>query len=163
MWILLVCSFLQLWKCTVQKPKFIWMSETLIPFKVVSLVMHTLLPAVLPLLEIFLESFLWNHVQLGCRVPRNVFSWLKSGPFQRHFQFGEQPKITRDHVGRVGSLTNQGNVVFSPKNLWWTTLTGTFCVAIALDLTKCEHFVSVPRHVCILIAGYTCYFAQPLQ
>ena len=75
------------------------MSETLIPFKVVSLVIHTLLPAVLPLLETFLESFLWNHVQLGCRVPHNVFSWLKSGPFQRHFQFGKQPKITRGHVG----------------------------------------------------------------
>ena len=79
--------------------------------------MHTLLPAVLPLLETFLESFLWNHVQLGCHVPHNVFSWLKSGPFQWHFQFGEQPKITRSHVGRVGSLTNQGNVVFSQKTL----------------------------------------------
>jgi hypothetical protein len=32
-----------------------WMSETLIPFKVASLVMYTLLPAVLPLLETFLE------------------------------------------------------------------------------------------------------------
>ena len=51
-----------------------WMSETLIPFKVVSLVMHTLLPAVLPLLETFLESVLWNHVQQVCRVPHNVFS-----------------------------------------------------------------------------------------
>jgi len=79
--------------------------------------MHTLLPVVLPLLETFLESFLWNLVQLGRRVLHNVFSWLKSGPFQRHFQFGEQPKITRSHVGRVGSLTNQGNVVFSQKTL----------------------------------------------
>jgi hypothetical protein len=26
------------------------------------------------LLETFLESFLWNHVQLGCRVPHNVFA-----------------------------------------------------------------------------------------
>ena len=104
-----------LWSAKIQL--FILTSETLIPFKVVSLLMHTLLPAVLPLLETFLESFLWNHVQLGCRVPHNVFSWLKSGPFQRHFQFGEQPKITRSHVGRVGSLTNQGNVVFSQKTL----------------------------------------------
>jgi hypothetical protein len=61
-----------LWSAKIQL--FIWMSETLIPFKVVSLVMHTLLPAVLPLLETFLESFLWNHVQLGCRFPHNVFS-----------------------------------------------------------------------------------------
>jgi hypothetical protein len=60
-----------LWSAKIQL--FISMSETLIPFKVVSLVIHTLLAAVLPLLEIFLESFLWNHVQLGCRVP-HVFS-----------------------------------------------------------------------------------------
>ena len=53
---------------------FILTSETLIPFKVVSLIMHTLLPAVLPLLETFLESFLWNLVQLGRRVLHNVFS-----------------------------------------------------------------------------------------
>ena len=61
-----------LWSAKIQL--FIWMSETLIPFKVVSLVMHTLLSAVLPLLEAFLESFLWNHVQQVCRVPHNVFS-----------------------------------------------------------------------------------------
>ena len=61
-----------LWSAKIQL--FMLTSETLIPFKVVSLVMHTLLPAVLPLLETFLESFLWNHVQLGCRVPHNVFS-----------------------------------------------------------------------------------------
>jgi hypothetical protein len=61
-----------LWSAKIQL--FILMSETLIPFKVVSLVMNTLLPEVLPLLETFLESFLWNHVQLGCHVPHNVFS-----------------------------------------------------------------------------------------
>ena len=68
------------------------MSETLIPFKVVSLVMNILLPAVLPLLETFLESFLWNRVQQVCRVPQNVFSRLKSLPFQRNFQFGKSQK-----------------------------------------------------------------------
>ena len=103
-----------LWSAKIQL--FIWMSETLIPFKVVSLVMHTL-PAVLPLLETFLESFLWNLFQQVCRVLHNIFSWLKSFPFQRNLQLGEQPEITRGHVGRVGSLTNQGNVVFSQKNL----------------------------------------------
>ena len=55
-----------LWSAKIQL--FIWMSETLIPFIIVSLVMHTLLPAVLPLLETFLESFLWNHVQQVCHV-----------------------------------------------------------------------------------------------
>ena len=49
-----------LWSTKIQL--FIWMSETLIPFKVVFLVMHTLFPAVLPLLEIFLESFFSIHV-----------------------------------------------------------------------------------------------------
>ena len=43
-----------LWSAKIQL--FILTSETLIPFKVVSLVMHTLLPAVLSLLETFLES-----------------------------------------------------------------------------------------------------------
>jgi len=61
-----------LWSAKIQL--FILTSETLIPFKLVSLVMHTLLPAVLPLLETFLESFLWNLVQLGHRTPHNVFS-----------------------------------------------------------------------------------------
>jgi len=61
-----------LWSAKIQL--FIWMSETLIPFKVVPLVRHTLLPAVLPLLETFLESFLWNHVQQVCRFLHNVFS-----------------------------------------------------------------------------------------
>ena len=64
-----------LWPAKIQL--FILTSETLIPFKVVSLVMHTLLPAVLPLLETFLESFLWNLVhlvQLVRRVLHNVFS-----------------------------------------------------------------------------------------
>ena len=67
-----VQKVLDLWSAKIQL--FILTSETLIPFKVVSLVMHTLLPVILPLLETFLESFLWNLVQLGRRVPHNVFS-----------------------------------------------------------------------------------------
>jgi len=94
-----------LWSAKIQL--FIWISETLIPVKLLSLVMHTLLPAVLPLLETFLERFLWNHVQLGCRIPHNVFSWLKSGPFQRHFQFRKQPKITRGPCRELESLSTQ--------------------------------------------------------
>jgi hypothetical protein len=31
---------------------------------------------------------LWNHVKLGCSVP-HIFSSLKSGHFQRYFQFGD--------------------------------------------------------------------------
>jgi hypothetical protein len=43
----------------------IWRYKTLISFKVVSLVMHTLLPALPPLLETFLERVLWNGDQPG--------------------------------------------------------------------------------------------------
>jgi len=66
-----------LWSAKIQL--FILTSETIIPFKVVSLVMHTLLPVVLPLLKKFLESFLCNLVQLGRRVPHNVFSFTQVG------------------------------------------------------------------------------------
>ena len=40
---------------------------------------------------------------------------INSSPFQLHFQVGEQPKIARSHVGRVGSLSNHRNVVFWPR------------------------------------------------
>ena len=58
-----------------------WRSATLIPFKVVSLWLNTLLPAVPPLFEAFLESLFANGVQLVCFVPYNVVLWLKSSPF----------------------------------------------------------------------------------
>jgi hypothetical protein len=64
----------------------IWRYKPLIPFQVVSLVMHTLLPALPPLLETLLKRVFWNGDQPGCRIPHDVFSWLKSGSFQRHFQ-----------------------------------------------------------------------------
>jgi len=94
-----------------------WKSATLIPFEVVSLWLNTLLPAVLPLFEAFLECLFANGVQLSRRVPYNVISWLKSSPFQLRFQVGEQPKIARSHVGRVGSLLNHRNVVFGQESL----------------------------------------------
>ena len=92
-------------------------SATLIPFEVVSLWMNTHLPAVPPLLETSLECLFANGVQLGRRVPYNVVSWLKSSPFQLCFQVGEQPKIARSHVGRVGSMLNRRNVIFGQENL----------------------------------------------
>ena len=91
-------------------------SATLIPFEVVSLWLNTLLPAVPPLFEAFLECLYANGVQLGRRVPYNVVSWLNSSPFQLLFQLGEQPKIARSHVGRVGSLSNHRHV-FGQKSL----------------------------------------------
>jgi len=68
------------------------MFEILITFKVVSLVMHTLLPVVLPLLETFLESFLSNHFQLGCRVPHNVVFDSNRVPFSGIFSLGNSQK-----------------------------------------------------------------------
>ena len=90
-----------------------WRSASLI-----SLWLNTLLPTVPPLFEEFLECLFANWVQLGRRVPYNVVSLLKSSPIQLHLKVGEEPKIARSHVGRVGSLTNQGNVVFSQKKPW---------------------------------------------
>jgi len=92
-------------------------SATLIPFEVVPLWLNTLLPAVSPLLEAFVECLFVNGVQLGRRVPYNVVSWLNSSPFQLRFQLGKQPKITRSHVGRVGSLSNHRIVVFDQEGL----------------------------------------------
>jgi hypothetical protein len=69
------------------------------------------------LFEAFLECLFANGVQLGRRVPYNVVSLLKSIPFQLRFQVGEQLKLTRSHVGRVGSLSNDRNVVFGQDSL----------------------------------------------
>jgi len=60
--------------CCRQKYNYLFGCEILIHFNVVSLVKHTLLPAVLPLLVNFLESSLWNHVQLCFRFPHIIFS-----------------------------------------------------------------------------------------
>jgi len=94
-----------------------WRSATLIPFEVVSLWLNTLLPVVQPSFKAFLECLFVNEVQLGHCVPNNIVVWLKSSPFQLHFQVGEQPKIARSHVGRVGSLLNHRNVVFGQESL----------------------------------------------
>ena len=117
--------------------------------------MYTLLPAVLPLLEKFLESYLWNLVQLGRHVPHNVSSWLKSGPFQRHFQLWEQPKITRSHVGRVGSLTNQGNVVYSQKTLNQMWRMGGCIVVMELPSFCCPQVRSFAPHSITKATKYT--------
>jgi hypothetical protein len=44
--------------------------------------------------------------------PYNVVSLLKSSPIQLRFRVGEQSKLTRSHVGKIGSLSNHRNVVF---------------------------------------------------
>ena len=106
-----------------------WKSAAPVPYKVISFWLNTLLPVVLPLFEAFLECLFANGVQLSHHVPYNVVSWLKSSHFQLRFQVGEQPKITRSHVGRVGSLSNHRNVVFGQESL--NKLRGmSWCVAM---------------------------------
>ena len=75
-----------------------------------------------------------------------IFSWLKWGPFQWHFQFGERQKITRSHVGRVGGLTNQGNVVFSQKNLNQMRRMGGCIVVMELPSFCCPQVRSFAPH-----------------
>ena len=79
--------------------------------------MNTFLLAVPPLFEAFLECLFAKCVHLVRRVPCNVVSWLKSGPFQLRLQVGEQSKFARSHVGRVESLLNHRNVAFCQESL----------------------------------------------
>ena len=123
-----------------------WRSATLISFEVVSLRLNTILPAVRPLLETFLECYLVNGVQLGRRVPSNVASWLKSSPFQLRFQVVEQPKIAKSHAERVGNLSNHINVVFGQERL--NPLRGmSWCVVmLQLPRSRCPQVRSLAPH-----------------
>lgn len=78
----------------------------LISFKVVPLWLYTLHPAVLPLLETFLEVLFWYVYKLCCRILHYALLALKSRTFRQHFQLGEQGEITSSHVWRVRSLEN---------------------------------------------------------
>lgn len=79
--------------------------------------MHTLFPAVLPLLVTSLECWNCYVVELCCRFSHNFLSWLKMLPFQRCFQFREQPEVTRCHVWRVGRVPNKWSFVFGQVSL----------------------------------------------
>jgi hypothetical protein len=89
-----------------------WRFATLIPFEVVSLWLNTLLPAVPPLFEAFLEYLFVNGVQMA-----DVFRKMSSRdsspvPFSCVFRWRNSQKIARSHVGRVGSPLNHINVVW---------------------------------------------------
>jgi hypothetical protein len=51
---------------------------------------HTLSPLFFPLLEAFLERFLWKASQLLRCVPHDVPTAVKAGTLQWPLQFGEQ-------------------------------------------------------------------------
>jgi hypothetical protein len=89
-----------------------WRSATPIPFRSSLLVTeHTSLSR---------SAIVWriSGMPLLCRVPYNVASWLESIHFQMHFQMGEEPKITRSHVERVGSLSYHSNFVSDQEGLY---------------------------------------------
>jgi hypothetical protein len=69
-----------------------WRSATLTAFEVVSLWLNTLLPAVQPLFEAFLECLFANGVQLSRRVPYSVVSWVKSESLSAAFSGGGTAK-----------------------------------------------------------------------
>lgn len=85
---------------------------------------HILLPTVLPLWEALLEVLFWYGVQLVYCILYDVFSCLKCGPFQWHFQLGEKQEVTGSHVRRIGRVMN-------PQVFWQETL------------IKCEEWASV--------------------
>ena len=75
------------------------MNPTLIPFKVVIMALHTLLPTALPLFKALLKGFFRDGLQSGRRVHHYVFSRFKPLAFQRRLELGKQPKITGIHIG----------------------------------------------------------------
>lgn len=108
--------------------------------------MYTLLPALPPLLETLLEHSFWNGEQSFRRILHDVFSWLKSGPFWQHFHLGKQPKITRSHVGWVGSLTNHRNVVFGKESLNQMCRMGSCVIMMELPSYRCPQIQSFAPH-----------------
>ena len=108
---------------------------TLIPFKVLPLSCYTRLPIILPLPEA--ECLFWYCVHLVCHLLHYVFSALKSGSFQRHFQLGKNQK---SHGAKLGLIT------------------ATFCLPKKLG-TCCKQWVDVfsrwscklPTHVAVCV------------
>ena len=89
----------------------------LITLNGVSLGLHTLLPAVPPLLETFRKSLFRNGVYLSCCCRHNVLSCLRLLSFQWPLEFGKQPKVTGSHIRRVRSIANHKSLVFCQKSL----------------------------------------------
>ena len=75
--------------------------------------MHTLLPAVLPLLETFLESFLWNLVQLGRRRLLLTQIWSLSAAFSVWGTAKNHKELCRESR----EPDESGECCVQPKNL----------------------------------------------
>lgn len=76
-------------------------------FNILPLGDHKPLPSVLPLVVTHLGRLFWNAMELQLRFSHNFLTWLKSLPFQRGVQTGEEPEVTRCQVGRVRSLSDK--------------------------------------------------------
>lgn len=91
-----------------------YISETLIPFNVLSLGVHTLLPTFLSLLGVFVKTSFGSGVMLDCRL---LYRDSYRVPIIVSFPSGKkQPQDTRSRVGRIWSLAKDSNVVFSQKS-----------------------------------------------
>lgn len=90
------------------------------------------------------EELIGKRVQYGRRVLHNVHLWLKSGSLNCFLQLGEQPKVTRSHVGRICSRRSTGMLCL-PKNIcircqeWGTTLLWWSCYCLVVHRSGCYH------------------------
>jgi len=100
--------------CRIKIHLHAWRSATLIPFKVVSLWLNTLLPAVPPLFEAFLECLFVNGLQLGRHVPYNVVSLL---PFSCIFRWGNSQISQGAMWGEKGACRTTGMLCLA-KKVW---------------------------------------------
>ena len=70
-----------------------------------------------PHLKAVLERRIWNGLQLVRCITLNRLDVVEPLSFERHFQFGEHPKVTGSYVGTVRRLAKLYNLVFRQKSL----------------------------------------------
>ncbi|BFZ04993.1 hypothetical protein BsWGS_08032 [Bradybaena similaris] len=98
-------------------------SETLILFKVLSLRMHRLLRAFIPLLEVFMKDLSGNGVQLDCHVMYNVLSWfyvqcplvVQIRSLSTFSSAWGTANVRGSHIGEYGAGQNTGMLCLAKK------------------------------------------------
>jgi hypothetical protein len=90
-----------------------WRSATLIPFEVVSLWLNTILPAVVPLFEAFLECLFAN----GLAIVLHIMSSCDSNrvPFSCVFRWGNSQKSQGAMWGEWGACRTTGMLCLAKK------------------------------------------------
>ena len=74
--------------------------ESLIPFKVYFLYLHTRSSQILPLQKTLVEGLFCNGVHIHRQVLHYLSSTLKTEAFQCSLQFRKQPEVARSHICR---------------------------------------------------------------